>query len=173
MADTDTSIDLVDTSVMERNLQNILNEKFGGAGKRRTKKASKKASKKTSKKASKKSSVKRASVKKSSVKRSSVKKSSVKRASVKKSSVKRASVKKGGKREMNPYMKARSSLVKLIFAEAKKKNVKLSISDSANIIKKLEADVIKETKLNKDTQKVEILEKAADHLKKNYSQYIK
>jgi len=127
------------------------------------KKASKKASKKTSKKASK-SMLEGGKAKKASKKTS--KKASKK--SSKKASKK--SSKTVMKRELNPYMKARSALVKVMFAKAKAKGVKLNVSESAGIIKKIEEEIIQKHKL---TDKVEILKKALEHFNSNVDKYLK
>ena len=74
------------------------------------------------------------------------------------------------KRELNPYMKARSALVKVMFAKAKAKGVKLNVSESAGIIKKIEEEIIQKHKL---TDKVEILKKALEHFNSNVDKYLK
>ena len=137
------------------------------ASKKASKKSSKKASKKSSKKASKKSSKSMLEVgkRKKDSKKSS--KKSSKKAS-KKSSKK--SSKAVMKRELNPYMKARSALVKVMFAKAKAKGVKLNVSESAGIIKKIEEEIIQKHKL---TDKVEILKKALEHFNSNVDKYLK
>ena len=74
---------------------------------------------------------------------------------------------KGG--ETNPYMKARSALVKVMFAKAKSKEFKLTVQDSAKIIKKLEEEVAKKHNL---TDKVEILKKGLDLFNSNVDKYL-
>jgi hypothetical protein len=69
----------------------------------------------------------------------------------------------------NPYMKARSALVKVIFAKAKAKEVKLSVPKSAKIIEKIEEEIIQKHKL---TDKVEILNKALEHFNSNVDKYL-
>ena len=66
-----------------------------------------------------------------------------------------------------PYMKARSALVKVIFAKAKE--VELSVPESAKIIKKIEEEIIQKHKL---TDKVEILNKALEHFNSNVDKYL-
>ena len=80
------------------------------------------------------------------------------------------SSKKVMKREANPYMKARSALVKVMFDKAKAKQLKFSLSDSAIIIKKIEEEIIQKYKL---TDKVEILKKALEHFNSNVDKYLK
>jgi hypothetical protein len=74
---------------------------------------------------------------------------------------------KGG--EANPYMMARSALIKVMFAKAKSKNFKLTVPDSAKIIKKIEEEVIKKHNL---TNKVEILKKALEFFNSNVDKYL-
>ena len=74
------------------------------------------------------------------------------------------------KREANPYMKARTALIKVMFAKAKAKEVKLNVPDSAKIIKKIEEEIIQKYKL---TDKVEILKKALEHFNSNVDKYLK
>ena len=74
---------------------------------------------------------------------------------------------KGG--ETNPYMKARIALVKVMFAKAKSKEFKLTVQDSAKIIKKLEEEVAKKHNL---TDKVEILKKGLDLFNSNVDKYL-
>ena len=71
--------------------------------------------------------------------------------------------------EANPYMMARSALIKVMFAKAKSKDFKLSVPDSAKIIKKLEEEVAKKHNL---TDKVEILKKALDLFNSNVDKYL-
>ena len=161
-------VDSISTEEMQNQLHNILQDKFGNnivpqleGGKR------KKASKKTSKKASK-SMLEGGKRKKASKKAS---KKTSKKAS--KKSSKKASKKSSKtvmKRELNPYMKARSALVKVMFAKAKAKGVKLNVSESAGIIKKIEEEIIQKHKL---TDKVEILKKALEHFNSNVDKYLK
>ena len=68
--------------------------------------------------------------------------------------------------ELNPYMKAQSALVKVMFA----KEVELSVPESAKIIKKIEEEIIQKHKL---TDKVEILKKALEHFNSNVDKYLK
>ena len=75
---------------------------------------------------------------------------------------------KGG--EANPYMMARSALIKVMFAKAKTKNFKLTVPDSAKIIKKIEEEVAKKHNL---TDKVEILKKTLDLFNSNVDKYLK
>jgi hypothetical protein len=91
---------------------------------------------------------------------------------------------KGG--EANPYMMARSALIKVMFAKAKSKNFKLTVKsvftrqtreshsetvpDSAKIIKKIEEEVIQKHNL---TDKVEILKKALELFNSNVDKYLK
>jgi len=72
--------------------------------------------------------------------------------------------------EANPYMMARSALIKVMFAKAKSKHFKLTVPDSAKIIKKLEEEVIQKHNL---TDKVEILKKALDLFNSNVDKYLK
>jgi len=133
-------------------------------GKRR--KASKKTSKKTSKKASKKSSLSLEGGKRRKASKKTSKKTS-KKASKKTS---KKSSKNTVKREVNPYMMARSALIKVMFAKAKSKGIKLTIPDSAKTIKKIEEEVIQKHKL---TDKVEILKKALEFFNSNVDKYLK
>jgi hypothetical protein len=73
---------------------------------------------------------------------------------------------------LNPYMEARSALVKLLFEKAKTIEKKLNLADSTKIIKKLEEDVKQKHKLY-DNDKVEILKKALEHFKANVDKYLK
>jgi hypothetical protein len=91
---------------------------------------------------------------------------------------------KGG--EANPYMIARSALIKVMFAKAKSKKFKLTVKsvftrqtreshsetvpDSAKIIKKIEEEVIQKHNL---TDKVEILKKALELFNSNVDKYLK
>ena len=134
----------------------------GGKRKKASKKASKKTSKKTSKKASKKSSLSLEGGKRRKASKKTSKKTS-KKASKKSS-------KHTVKREVNPYMMARSALIKVMFAKAKSKEIKLTIPDSAKIIKKIEEEVIQKHKL---TDKVEILKKALEFFNSNVDKYLK
>lgn len=69
----------------------------------------------------------------------------------------------------NPYMMARSALIKVMFAKAKSKDFKLTVPDSAKIIKKIEEEVAKKHNL---TDKVEILKKALDLFNSNVDKYL-
>ena len=136
----------------------------GGKRKKKSKKTSKKASKKASKKSSKR-------VSKSHTKSCNCEKSSLEGGSKKssKKSSKKAS-KSSVKRGTNPYMMARSALIKVMFAKAKSKEFKLTVPDSAKIIKKIEEEVIQKHKL---TDKVEILKKALEFFNSNVDKYLK
>ena len=72
----------------------------------------------------------------------------------------------------NPYMMARSALIKVMFAKAKAKSkeFKLTVPDSAKIIKKIEEEVIQKHNL---TDKVEILKKALEIFNSNVDKYLK
>ena len=65
---------------------------------------------------------------------------------------------------------ARSALVKVMFAKAKAKEIKLTVPESAKIIKKIEEEIIQKHKL---TDKVEILKKALDLFNSNVDKYLK
>ena len=67
-------------------------------------------------------------------------------------------------------MMARSALIKVMFAKAKSKEFKLTVPDSAKIIKKIEEEVIQKHKL---TDKVEILKKALEFFNSNVDKYLK
>jgi hypothetical protein len=71
--------------------------------------------------------------------------------------------------EANPYMMARSALIKVMFAKAKSNEFKLTVPYSAKIIKKLEEEVAKKHNL---TDKVEILKKALDLFNSNVDKYL-
>ena len=182
-------VDSISTEEMQNQLHNILQDKFGnnivpqlegGKRKKASKKTSKKASKsmleggkrkKASKKASKKTSKKASKSMLEGGKAKKASKKTSKKAS--KKSSKKASKKSSKtvmKRELNPYMKARSALVKVMFAKAKAKGVKLNVSESAGIIKKIEEEIIQKHKL---TDKVEILKKALEHFNSNVDKYLK
>jgi len=75
---------------------------------------------------------------------------------------------KGG--ETNPYMIARSALIKVMFAKAKSKKFNLTVPDSAKIIKKIEEEVIQKHNL---TDKVDILKKALELFNSNVDKYLK
>jgi hypothetical protein len=174
-----------ETEELERRLQNILINKFGKSatgGKKKSsldggkrKKASKKTSKKSSliggksKKASKKTS-KKTSKKASKKASKKTSKKTSKKISKRTSIVENDNVFKI-KREMNPYMKARVELVKIISSKGKEKlGRSIKISENAKIIKELEKDIIEKYNL---TDKIEILKKALDHFKNNMDKYIK